>query len=793
MMLPLLLTGFVACDFMAEDTVSSTEITLPVPSFTLLPNVPNTSDDVSVQLSPVNGLTSTAEPVWHFRWTTEGKQIETPILTHLQTRSGELWNIEIWYTLGSQESVHIDYDFQIQDSSAGVELSILPLQPRSDQDVVGFTNVLDPDYHVLDIQYKWARNGFPLDWDENVIPESMTQKGDQWTMTLQSLNGLAVTQSPIYQFSIGNTAPLLSGGTLYPAEPNQVDSLQANLDVFDHDDDVLVPEYRWFVNDSRLDGVDGTHLSLEPFERGDSVFAEIRVFDGDDYSQWVNTQPVIIQNTPPTIQEIVLSNENPSSKELVSCDYNGFEDLDLDSDNSIVAWVRNGNQVASGQFLNLGSVYAQPYQTYFCIVRAYDGFDFGTVLFKRFQVRNTPPVVYDVSLTPDPAYVNEPLSCTPNNVQDIDGSIHFDFEYEWYVNGNQLDFDAFSSEPPAVIYRTYQVDNPDTTSEQESIDAFKKGDTVVCSVAADDRTGHQSLSVGPTTYSNGIQIQNSVPTATGVILDPPNPNREDIVTCSVEGYLDVDRDEDQSIIHWYQNGEYIYTGDSINLFLLDAQLTDVFTCEVQLFDGEDFGATYVVTTQATNQPPEVLSVELTPELPSSQDSIQATVVYDDADGDLVTLSYFWYVNNLLQTENSNQLAGPFSPGDQIRLEVEPSDGIVVGNRGTSLDVEVQNTPPSDPEVILFEDSNGLYCQANESFFDLDGDVVSVDINWYCDTAELSTTTSGQTLQSQLLTTAYLDDTVPTAVVSECILWQCSMQTSDGQSVSNTVLSNLFIP
>jgi hypothetical protein len=450
-------------------------------------------------------------------------------------------------------------------------------------------------------------------------------------------------------------------------------------------------------------------------------------------------------------------------------------------------WIRNGQQLGVGQFLNLDAVNALPKQVVYCVATAKDGIDNGNTLYQRVVVKNTAPVVYQVALTPDPATVTQTLACQPLTVLDIDGTSQFQYEYEWYVNGINLNFKNHSSHPPAVLTSTELVSDPDDTSNY--IPAFEKGDTVVCSVSA-----HDGIDEGAFTYSNGVHIINTPPVATGLSLDPPVPTMEDIVECVIDDFHDPDvDDENQSNYVWYKNGQYVQSGSQISFFEQQATLNDVFTCEVQLFDGEDFGASYSISTQAVNQPPSIVSLELTPELPSSQDSVQVTAVSSDPDGDLVTLQYQWYVNTQLQTETSNTLSGPFVPGDIITVDVTPFDSIVTGLTMSSVEVEIQNTTPEDPVVELILDGSGLQCALNNTPFDLDGDPITSTVEWRCDAQNLSDHSNAAQIESSLMTIEMPLDFVPSSQLNQCLLWQCSVTHSDGVGSSNVVFSNLVIP
>ena len=68
---------------------------------------------------------------------------------------------------------------------------------------------------------------------------------------------------------------------------------------------------------------------------------------------------------------------------------------------------------------------------------------------------------------------------------------------------------------------------------------------------------------------------------------------------------------------------------------------------------------------------------MNPTEPTSQDSIVATALFSDPDGDLVTVEYLWTIHGVVQSESSNTLSGPFTPVID-NTKVIPFDGVTYG-------------------------------------------------------------------------------------------------------------------
>ena len=56
---------------------------------------------------------------------------------------------------------------------------------------------------------------------------------------------------------------------------------------------------------------------------------------------------------------------------------------------------------------------------------AHDGAEAGNTDSATLTVGNTPPVLSEVTLSPDPAYEADTLTCTPGTTTDADGTVGF--------------------------------------------------------------------------------------------------------------------------------------------------------------------------------------------------------------------------------------------------------------------------------------------------------------------------------------------------------------------------------
>src|SRR5262249_42570187 len=117
-------------------------------------------------------------------------------------------------------------------------------------------------------------------------------------------------------------------------------------------------------------------------------------------------------------------------------------------------------------------------------------------------------------------------------------------------------------------------------------------------------------------------------------------------------------------------------------------------------DGQLSGAAFTsaaVTVQ--NSAPVIDSVTIAPTGPKTNDVLTATVTSHDADGDTVTYTYQWLkggspISGATASTLGRSAAGNGDKGDQISVQVTPSDGTVSGSSFTSAAVTVQNSAPT---------------------------------------------------------------------------------------------------
>ena len=134
-----------------------------------------------------------------------------------------------------------------------------------------------------------------------------------------------------------------------------------------------------------------------------------------------------------------------------------------------------------------------------------------------------------------------------------------------------------------------------------------------------------------------------------------------------------------------------------------------------------------------NHPPVIRRVSLQPVPLILHGPLSVSVEAQDLDRDEVTFRYRWFVNGQLVAERSNETMEPtiFKRGDQVVVEVVPSDGKSEGAPFKSQSIAVGNSSPVVSHVTIEpnEQSFSRRVLARADVMDPDGDSFLVTYRW----------------------------------------------------------------
>ncbi|MHA2224051.1 MAG: DUF2341 domain-containing protein [Candidatus Hodarchaeales archaeon] len=600
----------------------------------------------------------------------------------------------------SNSTLYLEYDFydEDNDSDMGTEIS-------------------------------WYKNGVLQAAYNNSksIPSSVLIKDDQWNATVRPKDGvdfgpLNVTNIIIIQ----NTPPTLSNVNISPGNPVTTSTLSINYVYTDYDGDIENTgsrEIRWY-NDSTLmvDYNDNTSISSSITKKGDEWYCQIRIHDGENFSNIITSDVVTINNLPPIVTNPTYNKTSDvTTDDTINITYT-FSDSDSndleDTDKRIVYWFRDGlyNQSKDNDTILYSNETSQNEFWYYKI-KIHDGTEYslnytsspviiGTPL-------NDPPVAENLTLTINP-FTNDNL-VADYDYYDNQSHSEAGTQIRWY-NNDQLQVHLNDS----MI-----VQGSETTKDEIWFFTILPKD---------------GLDFGELAQSYNVTIVNSPPTASDLLITSYPKTGDDLE--ADWNYEDIDGDSESSswIITWYKDNQE--QGTFNNLITVPFNATtknEVWNYTIKVFDGENYSIQYnSSTTTIINSPPTASGVFLNID-PVTKDNLTVSYIFQDVDSDDENSSWIirWFKNSNLQKElNDSKIVsfGNTSKNEIWYYKIMIYDGenyssnfyfspsrIINNTIPTLSNLSITSNPPTFTEL-----------EASWTFQDDDGDYESIlrIINWY---------------------------------------------------------------
>ncbi len=427
---------------------------------------------------------------------------------------------------------------------------------------------LDYDYFDLDgepqqgTEVRWYLDGAripELDNQESVSP-LMIRSGDQWEASVKPNDGDdfgEIVYTGVVVIGSSNNPPVATVYVSPVGNARTDDALQVNVGWTDPDgDSVQSTEIRWFRDGVQVSAYnDLTAVLSESTNKGETWTAKARVSDGLLWSDWVESEDLIILNTPPRVSSIEML---PSGKLTTSVNLSViWEQSDADGDsemNSQIRWWVDGEWVR--EYDGMTEIPASETvrdQSWSVQVVPGDGDDLGTSMKTTSrQIENGAPgnmLVYvgngNTGFTGEASEMPSLPTIPANSLEslvvyasatDLDGE-PVSYHVSWARNGFSVpDLENTLTIPP---------------------DRLEPGQTWIATVTASDPWGLSTIS------DVEIEIANVPPTAI-ISTSPQPPIAGAFIT--LDGSMSADLDGE--IIHymWDVNGVSL-TGEMVNVQL----------------------------------------------------------------------------------------------------------------------------------------------------------------------------------------------------------------------------------
>lgn len=153
------------------------------------------------------------------------------------------------------------------------------------------------------ILYQWIVNDAPVPGATNpTFPATQLKRGDRVQVDLIPFD--VTGQGAPYHVAaetVGNSPPVIKAIAVEPTDVRVNTSLQAHADVVDVDFDRVQVTFRWWRNNQVVKEGDDAVLDTAGFRAGDVIVVEATPADPEGAGQTVRSEPVMIQNSPPTV------------------------------------------------------------------------------------------------------------------------------------------------------------------------------------------------------------------------------------------------------------------------------------------------------------------------------------------------------------------------------------------------------------------------------------------------------------------------------------------------------------
>ena len=634
-----------------------------------------------------------------------------------------------------------------------VTLSPNPVQ--TDDDITAnVTGLSDPDGNFVTARYEWYRDGVQTNNTSDIISSSQTSRGELWQVWVYPDDGFTEGVPTSAAILIGNTAPVVTAVSLSQTANVYNDStITCSSTVFDPDETPII-SYQWQNTTRGTSLGSGASLVLNAAVAApqDVIRCVVQAEDSQGESD-ADVVDVSISNRAPSLSNVALSPNAPSSSSNVQCLY-GLSDADevnpYDSISAAILWTNltTGDSLGSGQVLSLTPSIVSPGDELQCSIVVEDGFNSDSASATGI-IGNSNPEILSIEIDPSLAYVDDTLTCEVV-VDDPDG------------DATTLSYSWMNLTTNTII----------STSDTVTIDSSLAvgGDVLECTATVEDTTGVSDTDV------TVIAVTNSPPSFTGFGIVPnTNVTVEEELLCDGTVY-----DPDLGSVSY----SYVWTNQTtateiglsqtIQLSAGLASIGDQVTCTITALDsaGEQVEQSSTVTIE--NAPPVISNVLFDPLYAYAIDDITAQAIAYDADGDTLVVEYNWYVDGVLTVSNSDVFpAGNATRGMEVHVELQANDGYADSGWFTSDVLTIGNSVPAISSVDIvpsqpFAGQDDLICSIT-GLEDADGDPIDISILWFSD---------GVLWQGTTTQTTYPGDTIEGAMTNPEEIWYCLIQPSD---------------
>ena len=405
------------------------------------PSNPSTTDDLSVSYT-FDDDDGDAESGTVIQWFKNGvleSSLSSSIVPSSATSRGEEWTVAVTPSDGTASGQQVTSSATTITNSLPYsnDITILPQQPTTDDDLTLTYSMLDDDEDVVTSSIVWKVNDQRVSSLDNLstVPSIATRMGDTWEAHVLLSDGFdsnLVVSSSMFITS-DNSAPTITSLTIIPATPTSSQDIEVLWSIDDEEgDEEEDVEIAWLKTGELVADQTTSTLSSSQTSKGETWEVMVRVFDGFGWSNWSTSEMFTIQNSLPTISTIDFDSLEVASDSNVSLTYTA---TDVDGDPieiSSILWTNGEQTVDSGTQQTLSYEFTSKGETWYAMIQLTDGVDVGP------SFSSTPVTIVNSKPTVSIQFDEEQIAkqaLTPNiDIFDEDGDA-IDVTITWYKNG----------------------------------------------------------------------------------------------------------------------------------------------------------------------------------------------------------------------------------------------------------------------------------------------------------------------------------------------------------------------
>ncbi|MHA1341223.1 MAG: right-handed parallel beta-helix repeat-containing protein [Promethearchaeota archaeon] len=305
------------------------------------------------------------------------------IIPAIWTNKSEVWNFTVQPNDGKDYgNIYWSSSLTIQNSIPNVTSVSLGADTRLTTENISVSYIFnDLDGDIDQSRIIWYEGGIEQPQFENLteISAIWTNKSDVWYVGIYPYDGEDFGDMILSNFvQIVNSIPQITIVSFTPSNPKTTDILNISYIFSDADNDSDQSIIRWYKNGVHYTQNDNnTILSSSETFFGDQWHVEITPYDGESYGIMQSSIVLQIENTPPRIENISLT-QNPYTIDDIICSYNYIDDDGHVEIGTLIRWYKNGQPyvLLDGE-LRVPNNFTHEGDRWRVTIRPYDGYDFG--------------------------------------------------------------------------------------------------------------------------------------------------------------------------------------------------------------------------------------------------------------------------------------------------------------------------------------------------------------------------------------------------------------------------------